>query len=676
MQKYLTASFMFLLLAACSDTVVDQGASDKVEPPSAALGQTADSKKIQIYCDKQVELRQADLNKLELLKPPFNVDTVLAPLNQFEISLSDGFSHVNLYGSVHPDEATREAADNCTQRLSNINTNYSLSRPVFDALVSVDVKKHDAETQRYHKVMVQQFKLSGVDKNSATREKIKRINEEITKVGQVFDKNIRDDVRFLKLNSVAQLAGLPEDYIASHGPNGNGEIVISTKYPDIYPFLTYAKSDDLRKQLYILGRSRGYPENKPVLERLVKLRHQLASLLGFSSWADYVTADKMSGDPEAVQAFMNEVASLAAPGKDTDRDILLKQLQKTEPTATLVQAWQKSYLQEQLKQEEYKLDTKEVRQYFSYEKVRDGIFALVSDLFSVSIRPWQTDTWHESVQAYEMLDNGKVIGRFYLDMHPREGKYQHAAQFSMQKGVAGLQVPIAALICNFPGGGEGSELMEHGQVKTFLHEFGHLIHTLFSGEHKWNGISGISTEWDFVEAPSQMLEEWVWDKKTLQSFATNEKGESIPDDLIEKMKKVRDFGLGMNTMQQLYYASLSLNLYKQDPEKLDLEALTQRMQARYSPYPHVEGTHFYTSFGHLNGYSAIYYTYQWSLAIAMDMFTRFEKEGMSNKKVAMEYRQKVLAQGGSKPAAQLIEDFLGRPYSFNAYANKLNKTAE
>ncbi len=672
MQKYLTAS-LILLLAACSDTAVNQDESSELEQPTAALAQTADSKKMQAYCDEQVSLRQADLKTLESLKPPFNVVTVLEPLNQFEIVLSDGFSHVNLYGSVHPDEATREAADNCSQRLSKINTNYSLSRPVFDALVSVDVKKQDAETQRYHKMMIQQFKLSGVDKDDETRGKVKTINEEITKVGQDFDKNIRDDVRFLTLNSASQLEGLPTDYIASHTANDKGEILVSTKYPDLYPFLTYAKDDDLRKQLYILGRSRGYPENKPILENLVKLRHQLATLLGFSSWAEYVTADKMSGDPKVVQTFMNEVASLAGPSKDTDRNILLKQLQKTDPAATLVQAWQKSYLQEQLKQDEYKLDTKEVREYFSYSKVRDGIFTLISDLFSVTIRPWATDTWHESVQGYEMLDNGKVIGRFYLDMHPREGKYQHAAQFPIQKGVTGLQVPIAALICNFPGGSEGSELMEHGQVETFLHEFGHLIHTLFSGEHKWNGISGISTEWDFVEAPSQMLEEWVWDKKTLQSFATNEKGESIPDNLVEKMKKVRDFGLGMNTMQQLYYASLSLNLYNQNPENLDLEGLTQRMQATYSPYPHVEGTHFYTSFGHLNGYSAIYYTYQWSLAIAMDMFTRFEKEGMTNKKVAMEYRQKVLSQGGSKPAAQLIEDFLGRPYSFKAYADKLNK---
>ena len=255
-------------------------------------------------------------------------------------------------------------------------------------------------------------------------------------------------------------------------------------------------------------------------------------------------------------------------------------------------------------------------------------------------------------------------------MHPRDGKFSHAAQFTLQSGVKDRQVPEAVLVCNFPAPDEnGVGLMEHDQVETFLHEFGHLIHTMFGGHQMWIDQSGIATEWDFAEAPSQMLEEWALDPSTLQTFAKHyETGEPIPAELIAKLRASKEFGNGLYVRQQNFYTAISLNCYDKDPSEVDLDAMVPELQAKYSPYSYVPGSHMYASFGHLEGYSAMYYTYMWSLVIAKDMFSKFNKDDMLNSEIATEYRRKVLEPGGTEDAAKLVENFLGRPYGFDSFA--------
>jgi thimet oligopeptidase len=332
--------------------------------------------------------------------------------------------------------------------------------------------------------------------------------------------------------------------------------------------------------------------------------------------------------------------------------------------------WQYGFLNEKVRREQFDVDSKVVRQYFNFDATRDGMLALVQDLFGVTIKPWATFTWHEEVEPYELWDGEKLIGHFYLDMHPRDGKYQHAAVFPIQSGITGEQPPLAGLVCNFP---RGDELMQHSQVVTFLHEFGHLVHFLLAGDHQWSNVSGITTEWDFVEAPSQMLQEWVWDYDTISQFARNAEGEPLPEDLLERMIAARDFGLGMGTRRQLALAALSMGLYNRDPEGLDIKAFSDGLTREYTKFEPTEDAHFFASFGHLNGYSAIYYTYQWSLAIATDMFTRFQDEGLRNVETSGEYRDLVLARGGARPAGELVTDFLGREISFKPYADRLSR---
>lgn len=624
-------------------------------------------------CQTDYELASQQFVRLELNPPRSDAD-FLDAINEFDITFDRTIGRSSLFANVHPEESVRDAADFCQQSLIKIYSEVSLSQPIYQRLKRVKRAGLDELTDRYIEKMLKGYELSGVNQSEKVRARIRELNDELLKVGQEFSKNIRMDVREVLMDET-DLDGLPADYIEAHPVDANGKVKITTEYPDYLPFMQYAHSDEAKKRLYIEFRQRGYPANKDVLTTMLKKRYEYAQLMDFPSYAHYVTDDKMIENPQNAWDFINKINNIAKPRSDADNALLLERLKQIDPTATRVEDWQKTYLENLLKTEVYSVDSQVIRQYFSYKNVRDGIFRLMEDLFDVQIKPWDTTTWHESVESYAMWDGERLIGQFYLDMHPRAGKYGHAAAFSVQEGVKGVQPPIKALVCNFPGGDGSVGLLEHSQVETFLHEFGHLIHGLFSGDLPWLGLAGISNERDFVEAPSQMLEEWVWDEETLKIFAKNQRGETIPNDLIESMNSARDFGKGIFTRHQMFYAAMSLAFHDQDPATLDLDQTMINLQNEYSPFPFVDDTYMYTSFGHLYGYSAIYYTYMWSLVIASDMFSEFEAHGLRNPEVADRYRQTVLSAGSSKPAAELVEDFLGREYRFDAFAESLTVPA-
>jgi len=235
--------------------------------------------------------------------------------------------------------------------------------------------------------------------------------------------------------------------------------------------------------------------------------------------------------------------------------------------------------------------------------------------------------------------------------------------------VAAVQVPEHALVCNFAGGKPGDPgLMEHNEVETFFHEFGHLIHAILGGQGQWEPVSGTATQRDFVEAPSQMLEEWCWNAKALQTFAKHyQTGQPIPTELVEKMRRADAFGRSMNTATQALYSAVSLNIYNRPPSEVNTDAIFAGLEPQFTPVPPMPDTHMQTSFGHLDGYSAVYYTYMWSLVIAKDMYSQFDENNLLDPKVARRYRDRVLAPGGTKPAKALVKDFLGRDYNFDAF---------
>jgi thimet oligopeptidase len=666
------------LLAACgrSDDAPETVARAETLPvrfAEVSLADFATAEALTERCTEEEARFREHLAALESYSGVPTIDEYYRSFDSLTSSISTVSFHASSLAQVHPDAALREAGDACEQLLAKVGTDMSLSRPLYEAVRKMDLAGTDDTTRYSVEKLLLSFQLAGVDRSEEARSRIRELNDEILAIGQAFEQNIREDIRYLELESVDDLTGLPEDYVEAHQPNEDGKILVSTQYPDAFPFFEYADRDDLREDLLREFNRRGYPENREVLRQLIERRYELAQLVGFNNYAELVTADKMAGSPERVKAFLDELNGYTTDVQDREYEVLLQRLREDHPEAERLESWQRLYIQSKVRREQYAVDSKVTRQYFGYNDVRDGILGLVQELFDVRIEPWDTETWHEDVQAFELRDGDEVLGRFYLDMHPREGKFQHAAMFPFVNGIEGEQLPVAALVCNFP---RGEERMQFSQVVTFLHEFGHLIHWQFAGHQPWSNVSGISTEWDFVEAPSQMLQEWVWDYDTVASFATNPDGEVLPEDLHDRMVAARDFGIGIGTRRQLAFAALSMSIYDRPPSEVDFDALVKEVANKYTPFEPLEGTHMWASFGHLNGYSAIYYTYQWSLAIATDLLTKFEESGLNDVETASAYRQKILAAGGSAPAESLVTDFLGRTFSVKPYAERLQGTSD
>lgn len=585
--------------------------------------------------------------------------------------LSNMGARASLAREVQPDAAVRAAAESCEQRLEAFSVELAQDRGVYDALSSIDAKGLDAVTGFWLFKTLREFRRAGVDRDDDTRARVKALNEALVKTGQQFGRNIRDDVRTVYA-TVAELDGLPKDWLEAHPPGADGRVAVTTNTPDYLPVMLYAKSGAVREQLWRAYRQRAFPANAPVLKELLSLRWELARLLGYASWADYATETKMAKTGAAAAEFIARGEAATKARAEADMAQLLERKRQDVPDATAVEPWEHQYYEDRVKAEKYGFDSQAMRPYFEYGRVKQGVMDVTSRLFGIRFQRVDDATvWHPEVETWDLYEGDALLGRVHLDMHPREGKYKHAAEFGMTTGRLGRELPEASLVCNFPRPGD---LMQHSEVETFFHEFGHLLHEIFAGRQRWGGISGIRTEWDFVEVPSMLLQEWPLDAEVLGVFARHrETGAPMPAELIAQMKRAREFGLGLDTRRQFFLSAVSLSFHDRAPD-FDPSALLAAEQARFVPFRRewVDGTHFELGFGHLDGYSAAYYTYQWSTVIAKDLLTRFGPRGLLDGEVAREYRTQVLEPGGSAEAGALVEAFLGRPYGFDAFQKWLD----
>ena len=588
--------------------------------------------------------------------------------NDVHIALGDALSASTVLIQVHPDDAIRSQAETAAQEAKRLATDISLDRSVYDVLAAVETAGLHPAAARVLTLALRDFARAGVGGDEPTRRRLRDLSEQETVLGQRFSKNIRDDVRSIYVDP-DRMGGLPPDYVDSRPPDHDGRHRITTDSPDVLPFLAFAHDREARRELYVAFLSRGWPDNDAVLRELLDLRNEHAGLLGFDDWASYDAEVKMIGSGPAIGTFIDDIAESAHRPGQRDRDAVLQRLRQDHPDAGAVDRADATYYAEVIRRERYGVDAQQVRRYFDFEKVRDGLLDVTSRLFGLVYTPVpEAGRWHRDVAVYDVAADGRALGRIHLDLHPREGKYKHAAQFDLVSGVSGRQLAEGVLVCNFP-----RELMEHRDVVTLFHEFGHLIHHVIAGGHEWVRFSGVATEWDFVEAPSQLLEEWAWDAVVLRSFATDGSGEPIPDELVAKMRSAKGFGRAYQARTQLFFASVSYRLHLGPVE--DIDALIRRLEAEYDLFAHVEGTHFQASFGHLEGYTSAYYTYLWSLVIAKDLFSAFAEAGLFDAATARRYRDIVLAAGGSRDAADLVADFLGRPYDSVAFRRWLEASA-
>ena len=614
-------------------------------------------------CDDSLALAATTVADLKAADRPSAAQVVEA-WNEIQIALGNASAAASVHSETHPDAAVREAGDDAMRRIDAFSTDLGLDRELSDIVGAVSDEGLDHDSARLLSRIRRDFHRSGVDRDEATRARLKELAELELAASQEFSRNIRDGVRKIHVRP-QDLAGLPDDWLTDHPADDNGLVTVTTDYPDSVPLMSFCTNRATREAMTLERLNVAWPVNDEVLLRLIALRQERATLLGYATWADFDAEVKMIKTGTAIREFIDKIAAAAQDSALRDKAVVLRRMQQDVPEAQDITSVDLAYYGEVVRKETYDVDAQLVRTYFDFAAVRQGLLDVTARLFGLSwVAVPDAPVWHPDVTAYDVVRDGERIGRIYLDLHPRDGKFKHAAQFDLVSGVTGRQLPEGVLVCNLTRG-----LMEHDEVVTLFHEFGHLIHHVVGGNQRYARFSGVATEWDFVEAPSQMLEEWAWDPTVLASFAKNAAGEPIPAALVERMKKGEDFGKGYQARTQMFYAGLSHALYT--APQTDATATLREQQERYSVFPYIPDTHFHCAFGHLDGYSSGYYTYMWSLVIAKDMFSAFDPHNLFDPQVAGRYRDTVLAPGGSRDAADLVADFLGRPYSFDAYAEWL-----
>ena len=637
--------------------------------PAADAGTDAWSSWLTTRTTDQLD-RVRDLVAAIKAERPRRAADLLDRWNEITVALGNAFAASSLIQQVHPDREIRDQAERAQVEASKLQTDLSLDREVYDLMVVDDAEQRtsglDDEAERVRNFALRDFRRAGVDRDPEVRERVRAINEQLTELTQTFQRNINDDQTTVKVRP-EQLAGLPQDWVDEHPADDDGLVELTLAYPDVFPMLKFATDREARLTVYTTFLNQGWPANDEVLVEMLALRHELATLLGYAGWPTYDAEVKMIETGDAIGSFIDKISKAAEASALRDRDALVERIRQDRPDVDALDGADSTHYSELLRREQHDVDAQEVRRYFSFERVRQGLLDVTSRLFGVTYTPVAADTWHEDVASYDVSLGDRSLGRIHLDLHPRENKFNHAAQFTLTDGVSGHQPPEGVLVCNFPRG-----LMEHGDVVVLFHEFGHLLHHVLGGDQRWARLAGVATEWDFVEAPSQLLEEWAWDAGVLQGFALDEDGRPIPAELVARMREADEFAKGLTARSQMYYAAISYRLHEDPPsDGAGISAATLELQATYSMLTPVAGTHMYAGFGHLGGYTSSYYTYMWSLVIAKDLFSAFDRDDLFDAEVATRYRDRILVPGGRKDAADLVEDFLGRPFGFESFADWL-----
>lgn len=620
---------------------------------------------------------EAKLAQLVAVTGPRTIENTLQPYDDIAVELNLAEQGAGVITRLHADEHFRLAATKVLTRIVAFQNSLQLNRRVYDALNGLNLSSADAETRYYVTRELATLRLSGADKDDATRARLNELRQQHESLNNDFRTNIRDGVKKFSVPR-EQLDGMPADFVARLKVDESGQLELTSGDADARQVLTYAKSDELRRRMYIALNTVGWPANEAVLRRILTTRAEIAKLTGHANFAEWDMPPRMARTTAAASGFIDRVVAAAGPKATTEFAALLKRKQQDTPGATSINAWESSYYSELLRRERYAFDSLKLREYFPFDQVKKGVMEVTSTLFGVTFRPVSAvPVWEPSVEVYELLENGRVLGRFYFDLHPRPNKAVNGALATLiRKGMAGRQITEIALVGAFakptpanPG------LMSNDEVKLFFHEFGHVVQNILASQHTWFGTSGTPLERDFNEGPSQLLEEWAMDPKTLATFGRHyQTGQPVPADLVAQARRSAEFGQGLFVRSQMVYARLTLAIHQANAATIDPASLIWEIQKDYVPYTFITDTHFESRFTQLvnPNYWASYYTYMWSLVIAKDLFTKFDRDNLLAPAAARRYRDTVLVPGASKPADALIQDFLGRPFNFAAWEAWLN----
>jgi thimet oligopeptidase len=583
--------------------------------------------------------------------------------NRLQMSLEDVVNPIYLLGNVHPEKSVRDAHEPCLQKYTTLSTELFQNEKLFKRVQAA--KPATPAQAKLRKDLIEGFEDSGVALPPEKRKRAKEIFDKLEQLRQAYDRNVRDDPTRVTFTP-AQMEGLPEAYLKAHEKkkDAQGNYVLDLSYPSYVPFMANAASEAAREKYYRAKLGEGGAKNLELLNEIFVLRRELAGLYGLPTYAHYALRRKMVGKPEVVEKFLAEVkgAVTELEKKEVEELREAKARLTGKPVAeTRVNRWDTAFLQERVKRERFAIDQEKLRKYFPTDKAIDFTLLVSEKLYGVKFREAKVPTWHEDVRYFDVLDakSGRFISGFYLDLFPREGKYNHAAAFPV-RGVSRIanRTPISVLVTNFNRQG-----LDHREMETLLHEFGHVLHGVLSTTD-YVSHAGTSTKGDFVEAPSQMFEEWVRREQPLALMKqVCPECPALSKDEIDRLEAARKYGAGLMYARQWIYAKFDMELSTEPRPPL---AVWKQLEAA-TPLGHVEGTMFPASFSHIAAnYAAGYYGYMWSQVIALDMLSKF-KADMMDPKVGRAYRDAILAAGGQREEMESVKKFLGREPSSDAF---------
>ncbi|HEU4523179.1 MAG TPA: M3 family metallopeptidase [Thermoanaerobaculia bacterium] len=585
---------------------------------------------------------------------------LLAKWDDQSIAMENVIGPVAILASVHPDKAVRDAGQACFVELSGFTTEVFQNEELYKRVAAV--KPDNATQAKFRQDLIEGFEDSGVALPSDKRARAKEISERLTVLSQEFAKNIRDNSAKLTF-TLAEAKGLPESYI-ERVKDGKGNIVVGFDYPDYVPFMSSAENEEARKRYFIEYQKRGTAKNLGILDEMNTLRKELASLHGQPTFAHYVTRRKMVENPQTVDKFLRDVSKAVTEVEKRDLEEIRKMKAETLGTPlakTKLNRWDLTYWRERLREKRYAIDQESMRKYFPAKATQDWLIDITQRLYGVKFEPAVVPVWHPDVQYFDVKDaqSGAFIGGVYLDLFPRDGKYKHAAAWPV-RGVSTRvgRKPISVLVTNFDRNG-----FTFDEVETFFHEFGHVMHGVLS-ETEYNQHAGTNVEGDFVEAPSQIYEDWARDPRALALLKAHCGGcPEIDAATLQRLKDSRRFGAGIDYARQHLYAAFDMAVATK-PES-SLQAWKRLEEA--TPLGFVPGTEFPGTFGHLaGGYAAGYYGYMWAEVIGLDMLSAWNGN-LLDPSVGMRFRKTVLARGGEKRAGEVVKEFLGRPVNSDAF---------
>ncbi|HVP97061.1 M3 family metallopeptidase [Methanoregula sp.] len=633
---------------------------------------------ITALCDAAIVTATATLDRIASLPhEKRSMETTLLAFENAMADFSDATLPLTLMGYVYPDPAVAAEGSASEEKAGKFAIGVFTRRDLYDA-IRVSVPRTNEE-ERLLSETLRQFKKNGLALPDEGLARVRALKEQITELEVKFSANLNNDTTSLDF-SAEELAGVPQEVLATFSRAADGRYRVTTKYPDYIPVMQNAKSAATRKQLYAAFVNRQASPNTALLEEAIRVRQECARELGYASWADFRLDGRMAENTATVHSFLNGLKEPVKEKVRSDLATLLALRQELVPGSDRLDPWDLAYLTEQERKRKFALDNEEIRKYFPFDFVLEGMFRCFGPLFGIrfTVVP-DAPVWAPGVRLIRILDrdSDRALAYLYLDMFPRDGKYGHMMMSPLIAGrerEGGYAVPVTAIVGNFRApSGEIPSLLTHDDVEGLFHEFGHALHGCLT-RAPYASLAGSSVEWDFVETPSQALENWAWEPEVLDEISGHyaNPAEKLPAPLRDRIIAARDIGAGLRYTRMLVISTEDM-VFHTAHGPVDVTATADRIYRELMGIPPLEGGHEPATIGHfMGGYDAGYYSYLWAEVYALNVFARFKKDGLFNAGTGAAYRHWILEQGNMQDGKALLKGFLGKEPGMDVFYERLH----